>query len=388
MKLKIRDYKKIEALQLDVEGLVGIVGPNGSGKSTIIDALRSVFYNVAGDTVRWGASSSAVGVQFEESVVWRRVSGSSLYIFRGKKYEKLGRAVPEEIVESLNIEPISVEDEKHYVNFFFQLDAPLIIKLSPSRLYSLIVKSLDADKIEKASKNVEKYILDLKEELHDLDVRELEYKQEKEKLERAILLTAEVDLWQEAVGAYEEHVVLLEKLKDLQEKYRMSQKVLPFLQRVAQMLLLVEEKLVLANDLLPVYAEYAKLLDIKARYAPVDKVFLSRVVQLEVNLVNLGSALEVELNINNLKRLQDSYKVCKGATERLAKVNDVTQRVSALLDVYPSELVDLRRLRERLQFVQQNINSLKGMISELEILTSGKVCPTCGKPLEVDYENS
>ena len=71
------------------------------------------------------------------------------------------------------MEPISVEDEKHFVNFFPQLEAPIVVKLSPSRLYSLIVKSLDADKIEKASKNVEKFLLDLKEDLRDLDSREL-----------------------------------------------------------------------------------------------------------------------------------------------------------------------------------------------------------------------
>ena len=72
MRLKIRDYKRIREVDLPLSGLVGLVGPNGSGKSTIVQALRSLMYNVAGDTVRWGATTSAIGLGLEKSIIWRR----------------------------------------------------------------------------------------------------------------------------------------------------------------------------------------------------------------------------------------------------------------------------------------------------------------------------
>ena len=388
MKLKIRDYKKIENLQLDVEGLVGIIGSNGSGKSTIINALRSVFYNVAGETVRWGAESSAVGVQFEEPLVWRRSGGASSYIFRGKKYEKLGRVVPDEIVQYLNIEPICVEEEKHYVNFFPQLESPLIVRLTPSRLYSLIVKSLDADKIEKASKNVEKYLLDLKEELHLLDLRELDYKQEKEKLEQVLLQTEMVELWKDSFASYEENKAVLDQLKELREQYFKSKKALPLLIQLNEMLQKLEQEIVRFSSMIPKYNELTVLKDIKFRYQPVDKFFLKKVEGGLLKLSSLGSVFEIELNVSNMKRLRQSYNSHRGATEQLVCVSDILSKVDLLLPQYPDDLFSLHSVKDRLTSVVLTKKNLEDVVRELELLTTGKVCPTCGKPLEVNSENS
>lgn len=380
MKLKIRDYKKLTGLQIDVDGLVGIVGANGSGKSTIINAVRSLAYNVAGDPIRWGAESAAVALVAEESLMWKRAGGAAHYIFRDKKYEKLGRVVPEEISEFLNMEPIQVEDEKHFVNFFMQLDAPLVVKLSPSRLYSLIVKSLDADKIEKASKSIERYILAEKEELRDLETREHVYKQDRVALEKAVAKTADLDVWKTAFANYETAQILHGKLVEYKAILGETEGLAKRLQVVETSLARVEKALSVESRLESDRNLLLGLKGVKSRFLPVKTDAFLTVDKCLISIREMQLPEEVQRDLDVLRRIRST--VVFGANSKCKLVISLEEGVDKLLLSYPNNLGILSDLRLRWKDIVERRGKVTEEVDELKRLTSGSVCPTCGRGLE------
>lgn len=119
-RLRIEDFQSLAEVDLELGRLNVLVGPTGRGKSAIVRALESMCFNPAlpkdGSYVRRGQKECLVLVEDEDGTIVSWVKGPQpLYVLIDEEgdheFTKLGRGVPDEIVDALGVRDIPIDGQ-------------------------------------------------------------------------------------------------------------------------------------------------------------------------------------------------------------------------------------------------------------------------------------
>ena len=110
-KLQIRNFRKNEKLDVDLEPITVFRGPSGTGKSSVVGALKWLVFNTpAGkDFIHWDHNFSVVRLTEGENQITRKRSSKENYyrINKQKKLKAFGAGVPDSVSNLLNISPLN-----------------------------------------------------------------------------------------------------------------------------------------------------------------------------------------------------------------------------------------------------------------------------------------
>jgi exonuclease SbcC len=111
--IEIHNFRKIDELTVNFDGLQLITGPNGSGKSSIFEAIYTALYNrrpngqSSKTAIKKGASSTYLKLEFEVNddvyVLERKISNSKSYVnltYNGVQYSNQGNTI-KQVIEGL-----------------------------------------------------------------------------------------------------------------------------------------------------------------------------------------------------------------------------------------------------------------------------------------------
>lgn len=121
-------------------GLNVIVGQSNNGKSATLRGIESAVYNVSGtDSIRHGASSYLIGLEYKGNTVVFQKGASTTYMVNGERYGKAGREIPPEVSEALDMKELEINGRNERLNFWKQMDKPFLLDRTPTELFRFIV---------------------------------------------------------------------------------------------------------------------------------------------------------------------------------------------------------------------------------------------------------
>jgi len=188
--LKLINFQKHSDLTLNFESGVNVLhGKSDSGKSCIRRAIEWCLFSESISGVRKeGSKQTSVTITFDNDIELERVRSQTInrYILRKDKEEKvydaIGRSIPKEILDVINMQPITIDDEEINLNISRQLDPPFLLGKSYSGSFrmKLFNKLTGNDLLDKVLKSFSK-------DLRQINIDEKNYteqlKEDKVKLE-------------------------------------------------------------------------------------------------------------------------------------------------------------------------------------------------------------
>ena len=152
LKVEIKNYQVIKNAELNfVPGINAIVGATNNGKSSIIRAIRGAINNQGGSSfINYDANEASVSITFNDhEIIWTKSKkqGKSAYIIDGKKLTKIGQTQLPEVAEIMNMPEVEVNNDRHQINFWRQMDRPFLIDKTPYQLFDFISKSKEQELI-------------------------------------------------------------------------------------------------------------------------------------------------------------------------------------------------------------------------------------------------
>jgi DNA repair exonuclease SbcCD ATPase subunit len=160
-KVRIKGFQALADVGMVLSpGVNVIVGPSDAGKSSLVRALVSATQQAEGASfVRVGAKKAVVGLEFEDGhrVVWEKGKGVNRYTLDGAKFSRVGRSVPEPVVEALRMAPTKFgEGTERLLQFSVQGEAAFMIADAPSECARLLGgvsgAAMVADAVRRAAK--------------------------------------------------------------------------------------------------------------------------------------------------------------------------------------------------------------------------------------------
>lgn len=400
VKILVENYEIIKKVAIVCEGLTGIVGESHNGKSSLFRAINGLATNSSGkDDIKMGESYAKVGLIFEEDnkdrlkIIWHKGASAS-YRMNEMVFKKTGRSLPEEIQQVLKMNPLELDDRTISLNFLFQLESPMLETVSGTKLYSLIVKSLDGDKLTDCIKQAKQDIDDLKVLLRDLNVKRDVYQTSYRKVESKLKnYEPLVKLRDEANKIYLDSKKLdkILELKDKIETIEMSVSTMDYglkqlepLDKINTAFSKVLVKDQLRADLVSFRARlFNSNRDIKAtqqeliRYDKVDElvVLSSKLIKLE-NKRDLLSDYCIRFSrfSNELSEMSNSYDFCDDQSLYYKQLLNAVQIQSSLKSIKVNQdriSIDLKEVVDELNRIKKDIKA--------------NICPICGQEMK---ENS
>jgi DNA repair ATPase RecN len=410
VKVRVQNFRIVEDASILIKGITGLVGESNHGKTSIYSAIKTALYNIAGtDYVRSGTRASAVGIQFEDEgkppvqIIFKK-EGSSMYLFNGKKYEKVGRTVPEDIEGFINMSQVELgDDTKINLNFMDQLSEPLLKKFSDTKLYNLTIKSFDGEKVNEAIKLAKKDI-DLfsdqinkmnvehevkKKDLHEVNVKleqfsELQYVKENYlKYSQA----KKIVLWIEGAQA---------RLGDITRQLQVGKKVINDTQIIIKISELAEQAKKAQNTVLKIddFINDRNKLTNSLKYS---EEFMQKFKVIEPIELELSA---YEANVKNYSRIVDFIGRREYLKNLLGKEQDAKYKEFDTLEpdyqVILISIEDLKLMDEwesKLEKINQSLHSCESFIeayNDEEALVKQAMerheCPVCGSKTEENTE--
>jgi energy-coupling factor transporter ATP-binding protein EcfA2 len=149
--LSIRDFQSIRSLDAECGLITVFYGESDAGKSAIVRALRGLAFNDwPADHVTEGRVASHVGVKVavagegEFLVGARKGSGANEYLLEAptgdrQEYGRVGRGVPEAVVELLGWREMELDDGTRFTpSFLAQFDEPFLVGTSPIKAAKIL----------------------------------------------------------------------------------------------------------------------------------------------------------------------------------------------------------------------------------------------------------
>jgi exonuclease SbcC len=136
--LKVRNFQSLRELEIALGKFTVIFGESDVGKSAVIRSVRAAVNNQAGqDFISHGETTACVTLELDSATVEWSKGKSAVYSLDKpsaliERFEKMGRAVPEEISEVLKIGPESFGDQEFDINIHTQMEPPFLLNESPA----------------------------------------------------------------------------------------------------------------------------------------------------------------------------------------------------------------------------------------------------------------
>lgn len=201
MKLKIKNYQAIKNAELEFQpGINSIIGGTNNGKSSIIRAIRGAINNQGGNSfINYEADSCSVEIDFNEhNIMWSksRKQGKSSYVIDGVTLKKIGQTQLEEVAAIMNMPEVQVNNERHQINFWRQMDKPFLVDKTPSQLFDFVVKSDEQEIIKVLAEETQEKIKEINKDL--------------------VVTTANIDSNTTAISTLSDEIQKLSKFNDIE----------------------------------------------------------------------------------------------------------------------------------------------------------------------------
>ena len=238
-KLQIKNFRKNEKLEVELEPITVFRGPSGTGKSSVVGALKWLVFNTpAGkDFIHWDHNFSAVRLTEGKNQITRKRSSKENYyrINKQKKLKAFGAGVPDSVSNLLNISPLNFHRQQAGPFWFRetagevsrQLNAVVNLDLIDTTLSNLSKQQRDTNaekkvieqriKDAKIQKKKLRYIFDINKKLEAL---ELLGKQHEEGADRIISLVDSLHFARQYQTEAKQYIPKIKPLIKLCKEYK------------------------------------------------------------------------------------------------------------------------------------------------------------------------
>jgi len=218
--IHLTNFQCWKRLDLDLAPFVVILGQSGSGKTSVIRAVENMVQCKAGsEYITHGKSRSRIEMKVDgRTIGWVKGDGLNEYYMDSDRFQKVGRVVPNEVENLLNLPLYELEDEKFNLAIGMQFDAPFMVFDTPQRAARMVSLVSGVDKLLEISKTVSRDVRDEKASLDRL-------KFEKESLDSDSQFLEDLGLavrWENLSGVVSEIQGLEALLADLQSREKFS----------------------------------------------------------------------------------------------------------------------------------------------------------------------
>lgn len=355
MEVRIKDFQSLEKAHLGIKGLTLLIGESSQGKSSCIKAIKAAAYNrFRSGQVRHGSEATIVQLLFDDHKfsVKKTPQGSPVMVIDSLKFSKLGRDVPTQVDEVLNMSPIEVGNDKYSLNFFSQFENPILMDVSQKKVLDLLSTSKVLDKHTKLTALVHNLYLDTKSQIKSLDALLDESK-------------AKVSQLRFELEALEQ------PKKRLEELYAEWTNVLAKLSDIQSLLCLLKASHISTIELLISLINKINLyIDFSSSLSTISEYF-SGVDPTKYDLL-------IEL-VERVFQLKDKLSTCNSLKELLSVKYPLD--TYSKLESYLNEAVNVSNKLLAMDSINSVCQSLKKLSQEgvsLDKIIIDRVCPVCG----------
>jgi len=170
-KIRIKNYQSIKDADIELGDITVITGRTDSGKSAFFRAVKAVVDNESGDEFTTaGEKRTVVDI---DNIRWIQSENENSYEIDGKRWDKCGKSVPDDVKKELNMGEFEFgKDVKYFLNFSGQLDPSFIVQGNPADNAKVIGSISNIHTVynglreaEKDTKNTKHTITDSQEQL-------------------------------------------------------------------------------------------------------------------------------------------------------------------------------------------------------------------------------
>jgi len=215
----IKNFQSLEHIEFVLGNITVITGETDHGKSAIIRAIDMCSSGrLVGEHVTFDKEFSETHLFFDDiSISCVKGKRINSYIVGSKKYSSVGRTLPVEVINGLNMKPISgIKKEVYFPHIATQKQSPFILSTSSSAANRIIGNLTGIDVLTNATYDNQSEILKLKRKrrFHLEEVQRLkqEYDPKKFLVLKKLLLKVR-KLEDSYIKAIKKRSVLLEKEK-------------------------------------------------------------------------------------------------------------------------------------------------------------------------------
>jgi len=418
MRILVENFQSIEKAEIELQSgsITAVVGDSNSGKSALVRAVRSLIVNPRSTNfIREGKKYTRVALEFEDTVVgWQKdSSGSVVYVIDDERISKFGRSIPEQVVSSLRLSPISFGVGESLLNVRSQFDPMFFVGDTGPARYAVLAELAGLSYLSDAVRKLKTELRGIgpKVELLNSEIFSLEEFIFSEEVE----LAAIKDLYSKAVDLNKYIFQLTEKLDtllSLKESFlslvAVKRSLLLDLDFLSSIESFVLQRLAVFVDLFStyesVYSKYIVLFRLRQRFNALvsereilsDKLVLLSVVDVDLLERFSGFVLRRSKLIRTLTDLTSlRFRLFSLLDERRCLLGLDFSNVD-LVEVYFSEfvafverlkyLVILKNLYDERASLVVRYSELDVAVVELEsaisnLLSLFDICPLCGQPI-------
>lgn len=359
MKIKIKNYQRIEDLEINLSpGINLITGNSNNGKSSTIRAIRDFIFNkFSNDKIRHGETKLEVTLDDVKS--FRTKSGTSFDI-KGELMEKVGRNPLQEVYEIFKISELDVNGVTIKPNFWFQMDKPFLFDKTAGQKHDLIIGSKN-DKYLKALKSI-------KNNQNYLSKTETKSIKDSINLIKKQNLDMEIELGK--LNGVDE---LFKEIEEFEKEKINCQNVISIIgdiKKSRQSLVSFQTTLDTIDSLLSEYDTYSK------EFEDINKTIdiLSKLENYNKNKLDLDKADE---GLNSIEKILNSSEEVKVDVTSLISESETFNNIKNIATNYKNNNLSLRNIDVELEKLESELST---KISEVdEIKKELKYCPTCSK---------
>ena len=358
--LQLKNFQKHSDLTLDFKNGVNIVhGKSDAGKSCVRRAIEWCLFGESISGIRKeGSKETSVNIIFSDGIELERVKSKSVnrYILRNgedeKVYDAIGRSIPDEILDVINIRPITIDDQEINLNVSRQLDPPFLLGKGYSGSFraKLFNKLTGNDLIDKVLKSFSK-------DLRQINIDEKNFSTQLEE-DKDKLATVEVE-YEEKQKTYD---IINHKFKTLKKK----QERLDYLNEN------IEKLTELRKSIIEVNTELDNTQDIDINKVEELKIKIdrySKLVDLKNRLkTNKTDKMDIESDLAEIVAPTLNVDDMRAKIKRLDMLKTLNRDIKAINLDKKSETVELEQLTISLQKDEEKYK---------EIFDKLEVCPLC-----------
>jgi len=230
--IQLKNWQAHENLKLDFSDNINVItGLSDSGKSCVRRALGWVIFNANISEVdyrREGTTETSVSLTLKNGIIVERIRSNTLnrYVLKKEGYEdkvfdSIGKEIPEEIKNVLNLFLIEIDKDSLNLNIANQLTLPFLLDKPASFRAKLFNKLTGNEILDTLFVNLNRENLNCSKEIKRLDNQIVQ--QEKDTQECMKLYTSMYENLQKVKKIYskiEEEIIIYDELKKLASKIK------------------------------------------------------------------------------------------------------------------------------------------------------------------------
>jgi exonuclease SbcC len=412
--LELENFRQHASTKLEfADGITIINGTNGSGKSTILEAISWAIYGTEAtrgnkDSIKWNKAPARSKVKVElvfalENEVFkviRELNKAEVYL-EGKESPL---AVTQDEVTKYLTDKLGMTRTEFFNTYFTgQKELGFLGNQKPIERRKFISKVLNYDKVREAQdkvridkNNISNEILGMKQGLVDIEILQEEKKQVKDKLTFASKFFEEKQTefnkraqelgklnpdWTKIKVIKEDHTKFCTELKYTCVRLEDTKKNIQNLKTEHDSLESKSKKLLELEKYLDEY----KKIEVQILEQEKLQQFELEKQKLLVKFETFSQeVLILEKKLNEVQNSADSGKKILSNTDILKKeIEDLKSKIQANWTTWTSSKQEVRALRKQ---KEQELNKAANQFSIIQQKGEDGVCPTCERPLKVEFE--